>query len=499
MIDVLLITSFSPLRNFINERRPRNGRKPPKPKKIQGPQPTHPNGVVQDSNPDTFSSHSHKQSEVSIKPSTNLSAADIESNPELFRLFGNMSIPSSNSTAKTVNGHTNGHTGYGAKPEARSKTAEPVSHHQSDASDDSPVPTRAIAQTDWSSAVPPHYSQPSVSPAVAATTTTMAPVPAPSSAASTKSLPQLRSQPSRPTMNGGIGPTPSQIPSHPPKSATPSLSPSATSPRRATADISPYLSRATEVPAVSTKTLQHLQLLESVADESARLAPIIAARAAMASRGPVPNGYPQPPSSVPPQLPPPNTRDFGVLYTSTHPGLTSSAAGFHPRMPVENAPYGYPDAFQLRSRTSQAFHRPPMHNPTGSVSMNQNHLLSVINGSRGGPISPNYPMNPQFMQQHQQVQYPPPPPPMFNGGMPYPPPHGMSSAPYPPPAPVMHGYGPPPNVQAHPTGMFPPHPAANPNFPPGMDMAPPPSHNPLLALLTGRPAQAAATPAQVHQ
>lgn len=145
-----------------------------------------------------------------------------------------------------------------------------------------------------------------------------------------------------------------------------------------TVDISPYVSSKSELP-VSAKTLQHLQLLETVADESARMAPILAARAAMVRQGVAPNIQTQPtPSSSKPH-------DF------THSSNTSLYAN--------HAFSG--DQFQLRSRTSQSFSRPIIHNPTGSMTMHQNHLLAVINGARTVPVTPNYPI----VQQPQQPFY----------------------------------------------------------------------------------------------
>lgn len=243
-----------------------------------------------------------------------------------------------------------------------------------------------------------------------------------------------------------------------------------------TADISPYLSRAAEIP-TSAKRLQQLSLLESVADESARMAPIIAARAAMAGRGPISNGYPQPPSSVPPHLLS-NPRDLGNLYSSYHPGPIPANVQPHYSSDVQ-------DPFQVRSRTSQAFHRAPTHNPTGSVSMNQNHL-ATINGSRLGPVSPNFQAGPQLMQQQQQR-----PPQVYNVG---PPLYGSSPhVPYFPP--TMNGLPPYPSPLPPLAG---PHPSSNFNMPFGVNMA---SHNPtsmtLLSILNGQPCQQPLVPAQV--
>ncbi|KAJ7786298.1 Dcp2, box A domain-containing protein, partial [Mycena metata] len=145
-----------------------------------------------------------------------------------------------------------------------------------------------------------------------------------------------------------------------------------------TADVSPYLSRSSEVPG-SAKRLKQLALLESVADESARMLSHRAPPPAMANTRPGMNStsvphYPLPPASVPPTLrsdaaPPANG------FNGIHPGQ---------------------DPFQVRPWTSQAFHRVPMGGPMhgggmhqmhtpgpSSMSMSQGQLLAIMN--RGTP------------------------------------------------------------------------------------------------------------------
>lgn len=232
---------------------------------------------------------------------------------------------------------------------------------------------------------------------------------------------------------------------------------------------------------VSAKTLQHLQLLESIADESARMAPGLTAKAATArAQSPFTS-----PASGPPQL---GSYDPGA-YPLMHPGLSSSAAGFHAH-PLSGLPYNYQDPMQMRSRTSQAFHRPPMHAPTGSMSMNQNNLLAVINGARGGPLPPTYNMNlpfpPQQVPQYPSVGYPPlRQPPMFPmTGPPHPSDFGLIPGILPPgplprfdPQDALHGL----------LGQLPGPPSAPyngyaPSFPEGVAPAP---RNPLLSILNG--------------
>lgn len=271
----------------------------------------------------------------------------------------------------------------------------------------------------------------------------------------------------------------------------------------ATADISPYLSRATAIP-TSAKRLQQLSLLESVASESEQLAPIIAARAAMVSRGPGGVQYPPPPPPVQPPMGPGNLRDVGILYSSMYPPPSASAAGFHPRPPLEQlVPGGYHDPFQVRARTSQAFHRSPMHNPTGSVNINQNQLLATINSSRGGPHQGPVPqMNPQLIhEQLQSQQFNGPPqfyPPQVNRQYaPQPFMNGLNAFPstiMPPQSPQPFGYRTYPNA----------HPGFNPNPNPILNMGTSNAQNPtslsLLSILNGRPSQQTKVPSQfVHQ
>ncbi|KAJ7630927.1 Dcp2, box A domain-containing protein [Roridomyces roridus] len=168
-----------------------------------------------------------------------------------------------------------------------------------------------------------------------------------------------------------------------------------------TADISPYLARSTEVPG-SAKRLRQLALLESVADESARM--LLHRSPQLANASPAINHsmapYPLPPASVPP--PPGYSHDpMQVLYSSGQP-QPPVHTGFHGMPPGQ-------DPFQVRPWTSQAFHRGPMH-PHGpnSMSMTQSQLLGLMNGPQGRPVMP--------------MPMPPPPfpgAPMMNGPRPF--------------------------------------------------------------------------------
>ncbi|KAI3622414.1 mrna-decapping enzyme subunit 2 [Moniliophthora roreri] len=165
---------------------------------------------------------------------------------------------------------------------------------------------------------------------------------------------------------------------------SPSATSSATSQRPLTsrrtssvADISPYLSKTTEIPS-SAKRLRQLALLESVADESARMSPYLALREMAASRmTPNPLTYPGPPASVPPQLFGP--ADPNVIYSSGPGAMPPSDANLGHIPP---RPFIQDDPFQVRPRTSHAVNRPLYHqSPPASMSMNQSQLLALMSAS----------------------------------------------------------------------------------------------------------------------
>ena len=236
-------------------------------------------------------------------------------------------------------------------------------------------------------------------------------------------------------------------------------------PRRAssTADILPYLTRAAGDVPISATRLKQLSLLETVADESARMSSAIAARAATNH---VVNSYPLPPQSVPPQsMMLGNTRDPGLIYSSDQPRALSHALGFQPVYnPLENNFRREHDVSQFRSRTSQSIHRNLMHNPTGSVDIHQSHLLATLNGSRTpslnpsqyGPPTHNVPMYPRHIPQSQMFHSASQPPPTVTG---------FTSS----------------NRGLHPTTVY-------------------PSYNPsLLSILNARSSQPPTVPAPFHQ
>ncbi|EDR14983.1 uncharacterized protein LACBIDRAFT_300645 [Laccaria bicolor S238N-H82] len=166
-----------------------------------------------------------------------------------------------------------------------------------------------------------------------------------------------------------------------------------TSRRVSTADVSPYLSRAVEVP-TSAKRLQQLALLESVADESARMTPLLASRAVVPHMR-----YPIPSPSNPPQ--PMSMYNLNSALPSNQLTAHPEANGpFKPLYPSSGHVNNNHDPFQVRARTSQAFRRNPIQPYSGSMSMNQSQLLNIMNGAGPSPALrssgyyPSYPYPP---------------------------------------------------------------------------------------------------------
>lgn len=233
-------------------------------------------------------------------------------------------------------------------------------------------------------------------------------------------------------------------------------------PRRATstADILPYLTRAADDVPISATRLKQLSLLETVADESARMSSAIAARAAT---NPVVNGYPLSPQSVPPQsMMLGNTRDSGLIYSSDHPRVPSHALGFQPVYNSLENNFRGEDVSQFRSRTSQSIHRNLTHNPSGSINIHQSHLLATLNGSRSPSLNAS--------------QYGPP---THNASM-YPRQSQMFHSALQPPSSTMTGFN-SSNRGLHPTTVYPPY---NPS---------------LLSILNTRSSQPPTVPAPFHQ
>ncbi|KAJ4486129.1 Dcp2, box A domain-containing protein, partial [Lentinula aciculospora] len=155
-----------------------------------------------------------------------------------------------------------------------------------------------------------------------------------------------------------------------------------------TADISPYLSKAPEIPS-SAKHLKQIALLEAAANESARMSPILQMRYAVV------NGVAQDHAaryssnfmsqpvlqSFPPSLVP---HDQNLLYS------TAPMGGFPPPPVLDNSSYQsmHDDPFIVRPRTSLAVHRASyagLPNMPGSMSMTQSQLSALMNPPRPSP------------------------------------------------------------------------------------------------------------------
>lgn len=195
-----------------------------------------------------------------------------------------------------------------------------------------------------------------------------------------------------------------QIASHSPIQSTARVNPSR---RVSTTDVSPYLSRAIEVP-TSAKRLQQLALLESVADESARMTPVLAARAVVPQMR-----YPIPSPSDPPQ--PMSMHNLNPSLPYNQPPAHFEVNGpFKPLNPSSGHVNINHDPFQVRARTSQAFHRNPMQPYPGSMSMNQSQLLNIMNGAGPSPALrssgyyPSYPYPPFGISNSATIVQPPP-------------------------------------------------------------------------------------------
>jgi mRNA-decapping enzyme subunit 2 len=132
------------------------------------------------------------------------------------------------------------------------------------------------------------------------------------------------------------------------------------------ADISPYLSPRTEVPA-STKTLRQIALLETVADESARMTSLTQRKPPPDLRRPHNFMHFMPPGSVPPPLVPHNS--------------IAPKSPFLPELSYE--------PHYIRARTSHAFHHPPL-NLQGSADINKNHLLDLMSSPRAASQTPHF-------------------------------------------------------------------------------------------------------------
>ena len=465
---------FRPLKAFINERKhQKQPRKAVKQKKTHQVLPrSHSTEKAHDYHPiEEFSFQSSSfdiagpetpsppsESDTSVLQDDNRSETNmsqVEMDPHVARLLGSLAL-----SAAASESFTNEKSTKAAGDEAKSI----VSSHATN-SDDSPFVSHAhgVHQYKGSSPLPSQVSQVSqqtgvssrahnhdhsASPHLHKTFSTLNVRPEPSSNGITLIEENLSPLSNDRTAHASILTPPSQ-------------------PRRATstADILPYLTRAADDVPISATRLKQLSLLETVADESARMSSVIAARAAMASN-PAVNSYPLLPQSVPPQsMMLGNTRDPGLIYSSDHPRAPSHALGFQPVYnPLEHNFHGEHDASQFRSRTSQSTHRTLTHNPTGSINIHQSHLLAALNGSRTPSLNPS-----QYgPSTHNVSMYPRhiPPSQMFHSAR--------------QPSPTVTGFT-SINRGLHPATVYPPY---NPS---------------LLSILNTRSSQPPTVPAQFHQ
>ncbi|KAF8898752.1 Dcp2, box A domain-containing protein [Infundibulicybe gibba] len=260
-----------------------------------------------------------------------------------------------------------------------------------------PVPNiTSLTQQDWSSSAPHRLmdsgSDLTVTPAHTILNPRIPSSPSPSMSAtppviSNSPIPTNWSMP-KTHIDIVSSPLPTNIPISPSRS----LSSRRTS---GTADVLPYLSRPTELPA-SAKKLRQLALLESVADESARLTPILAQRQLTPVIPHETHNYLRSPSSISsqPATIPRGSNDLRVIYSS---GRSTASAGIFSASPLLNhtgLPHQY-DPFQVRSRTSHALHHGPTYLHPRNNSLNQNQLMGVVGGT-AGQVRP-YPPTPAHM------------------------------------------------------------------------------------------------------
>ncbi|CDO71587.1 hypothetical protein BN946_scf184911.g57 [Trametes cinnabarina] len=172
------------------------------------------------------------------------------------------------------------------------------------------------------------------------------------------------------------------------------------------ADLSPYLSR----PKGITKEMKYISMLESVAQESDRVASRMGHHAPIPSQRDLSTYPPAPPPSVPPEM----------IYSSGAPAHLPQQAPYPP--PPLNGMF-------MRPSTSLALHHPPHPSTVPRQSMNEAQLRSLlpINGSwahapaasalPGAPFSPHVPTP---MHTHRVA---PPPRPLYTPTIASIPPH----------------------------------------------------------------------------
>ncbi|EIW64651.1 DCP2-domain-containing protein [Trametes versicolor FP-101664 SS1] len=380
-----LISPFiGPLKAFIHDRKPRNlPRKVPRPI-TQAPQETHasseedaaasieqsPSSLVDNNAQELSSQSSSADNGEPHTPSPQYSAARVHQ-------------PSfdTGDNARVENPIVNGSTAAGMDPAlarlfdrltlsvgslpleqpepAKLATAETMPALSSVPPPREPSPQEPTVSPDWSAHAPPHrpptYLRDKLSHA--------------------RSSPTVSARSADPT------PVPAASPLQPMPATSPTLKASSHGRRSSasTADLSPYLSR----PKGITKEMKYISMLESVAQESDRVA------SRMGHRPPIPtpqglSSYPpHPPPSVPPEM----------IYSSASAPLHQFTRAFPHPMPY--SPH-HMNGFAMRPSTSMALHHPPPHSAmVPRQSMNEAQLRALLPLNGHGPVpGPSTPFGP---------------------------------------------------------------------------------------------------------
>ncbi|KAI0825108.1 DCP2-domain-containing protein [Trametes gibbosa] len=202
---------------------------------------------------------------------------------------------------------------------------------------------------------------------------------------------QLTYARSSPTISArSTHPTPVQAPTNPDAPSALRVPSHGRRSSASTADLSPYLSR----PKGITKEMKYISMLESVAQESDRVASRTGHRPTMPATQGIHAYPPPPPPSVPPEM------------------IYSSSPAVPPQLPrPSHMPYPHHamNGFAIRPSTSLALHHPPPHSamvPRQSMNEAQLRALLPLNGPGPGvtSIAPYSPAHAHpFMSSHHMV------------------------------------------------------------------------------------------------
>lgn len=149
---------------------------------------------------------------------------------------------------------------------------------------------------------------------------------------------------------------------------------------RASADISPYLSRPHDIQ----KEMKYISLLENVARESDRLSSHLARQTPSISESL--HSY-----SGPPAIPPTSTfgrHDEPLLY----PSASTAGSAYLPYNGMSSFDSTYDDPFTVRPRTSNAFHPLPYPAPSRKASLHEDQLRFMTPGLES--LTPRVPVCP---------------------------------------------------------------------------------------------------------